>query len=39
MLAIPATQPQSERIFSTAGLTVIPERNPLDPDNMDLLVF
>ena len=39
VLAIPATQAQSERIFSTAGFTVNKRRGILDPENVELLCF
>ena len=39
VLAIPATQAQSERMFSTAGLTVNKRRGSVDPENVELLVF
>ena len=38
-LAIPATQAQSERMFSTAALTVNKRRGRLDPENVELLFF
>ena len=39
VLAIPATQAQSERMFSTAGLTVNKRHGSLDPENVELLLF
>ena len=39
VLAIPTAQVQSERMFSTAGLTVNKRRGSLDPENVELLIF
>lgn len=39
MLAIPSSQAQSERMFSTAGLTVTPNRSCLGDSNVELLVY
>lgn len=39
VLALPATQAQSERMFSTAGLIVTPARNLLSSENVELLVY
>ena len=39
VLAIPATQTQSERMVSTAGLTVNKRRGSVDPENVKLLVL
>lgn len=39
VLAIPATQAQSDRMFSAAGLTADKRRGSLDPENVELLVF
>lgn len=39
VLAIPATQAQSKRMFSTAGLIEDERCDSLDPANVDLLVF
>ena len=39
VLAISATQAQSERMFSTAGLTVNKRRSSPDPENVELLFF
>eukprot|EP00752_Nemacystus_decipiens_P015390 g13723.t1 len=38
VLAIPSSQAQSERVFSTAGLTVTAKRTCLSDDNVELLV-
>ena len=35
VLAIPARQAQTERMFSTAGLTVNKRRGSLDPENVE----
>jgi len=39
ILAIPATSAPSERIFSTAGLTVNAKRSSLAPSTVDKVVF
>lgn len=39
VLAIPSSQAQSERMFSTAGLTVTPTRSRLLDENVELLVY
>jgi hypothetical protein len=39
LLCVPATSTASERLFSTAGLTVSKLRNSLKPENFDALVF
>ena len=39
VLAIPATQAQSERMFSSAGMIVNKRRSQLDPENVGLMVF
>ncbi|CAN0526561.1 unnamed protein product, partial [Laminaria digitata] len=39
VLALPASQAQSERMFSTAGLIVTPTRNSLSSENVELLVY
>ena len=39
VLAIPARQAQTERMFSTAGLTVNKRRGSLDLENIELLFF
>ena len=38
-LAIPGSSTPSERVFSTAGNVIRPERACLTPDNVDILVF
>jgi hypothetical protein len=39
VLAIPATSAPSERVFSTAGITIAKERSRLDPHNAGELIF
>jgi len=39
ILCVPATSTASERLFSTAGLTVINPRSCLKPENVDALIF
>ena len=39
VLALPASQAQSERMFSTAGKIVTPVRNQLASENVELLVY
>jgi hypothetical protein len=39
LLAIPATSAPSERVFSTAGLTIAKDRARLDPANAGELIF
>ena len=39
VLAIPATQAPSDRMFSTAGLTVNKRRGSLDLEDVELLIF
>ncbi|CAN0484869.1 unnamed protein product, partial [Laminaria digitata] len=39
VLVLPASQAQSERMFSTAGLIVMPTRNSLGSENVELLVY
>jgi hypothetical protein len=39
ILAIPATQFESERNFSANGRTLKSRRNRLSPENVDLLLF
>jgi hypothetical protein len=39
VLAIPATSAPSERVFSTAGITIAKERSRLDPQNAGELIF
>ena len=39
VLAIPATQAESERLFSCAGNIVTKNRNALSPENVELLVL
>lgn len=39
MLAIPASQARSDRVFSRAGQIVIKSRNKLEPENVELLVY
>ncbi len=39
VLAIPATSAPSERVFSTAGITIAKERSRLDPNNAGELIF
>ncbi|CAM9780577.1 unnamed protein product, partial [Laminaria digitata] len=36
VLALPASQAQSERMFSTAGLIVTPTRNSPSSENVEL---
>ena len=38
-LAVQATSVASERVFSTAGDVVTAQRNALDPDNVNMLIF
>lgn len=39
MLAVPAIQAQTERLFSSAGKLVTTRRSSLTSDNVELLVF
>ncbi|CAM9620525.1 unnamed protein product, partial [Hapterophycus canaliculatus] len=39
VLCIPASQAQSERVFSAAGQIVSPTRSRLDPEHVELMVF
>ena len=39
LLCMPATTTSSERVFSTAGLTVTKLRSCLKPKNVDALIF
>ena len=39
MLALPASQAQSERMFSTEGLAVTPTRISLSSENVDFVVY
>ncbi|CAN0376577.1 unnamed protein product, partial [Pylaiella littoralis] len=39
VLCIPASQAQSERVFSSASLVVTKKRSRLDPENVELMVF
>ncbi|CAB1098403.1 unnamed protein product [Ectocarpus sp. CCAP 1310/34] len=39
VLCIPASQPQSERVFSSAGLVVTKTRARMDPENVELMLF
>jgi hypothetical protein len=39
LLAIPATLAPSERLFSTAGITIAKERSRLSPTSVGELVF
>ena len=39
ILAQPATSASSERLFSSAGLTIAKDRASIDPDNAEDLIF
>ena len=39
IMCVPATSRASERLFSTAGLTVINLQSCLKPENVDVFVF
>ncbi|CAM9555056.1 unnamed protein product, partial [Sphacelaria rigidula] len=39
VLCIPASQAQSERVFSAAGQIATPTRSRLDPEHVELMVF
>ena len=39
LLCMPATSTSAERVFSTAGLTIIKLRTNLKPKNVDALIF
>ena len=38
-LAVPGTSASSERVFSTAGLTITKNRSNLHPDTVDAIIF